>query len=238
MASNDPKSPRIPILFGHRGARAYVRENTLESFATAIKLGATGLETDCWMTGDGIVVLDHDGVARRFPRRSIGRTKRDRLETHIPALQDLLRMAGDVELSIDVKDPACMPNLVRDLEICNFNQNRVWICHPDFDLLTDWAHTYPDCRYVHSTRLKVIRPILESHISQMASAGIEVLNMHHTDWTHGLVVLAHKFGVKAFAWDAQFPDAIAGLIQMDVDAIYSDWVDRMVDAAEATQQRH
>src|SRR6185436_7833703 len=49
-----------PIGFAHRGARAHAPENTLDAFALALRLGATGLETDLWLTADGIPVLDHD----------------------------------------------------------------------------------------------------------------------------------------------------------------------------------
>src|SRR6476619_1442690 len=59
-----------PIAFGHRGARAHAQENTLESFALALRLGATGLESDVWLTTDGVPVLDHDGVVRRRMGRS------------------------------------------------------------------------------------------------------------------------------------------------------------------------
>lgn len=52
------------IGFAHRGARAYAPENTLEAFALALKLGADGLESDVWLTADGVPVLDHDGSVR------------------------------------------------------------------------------------------------------------------------------------------------------------------------------
>ncbi|HKY78076.1 MAG TPA: glycerophosphodiester phosphodiesterase family protein, partial [Acidimicrobiia bacterium] len=38
-----------PIGFAHRGARAQAPENTLEAFALALRLGATGLESDAWV---------------------------------------------------------------------------------------------------------------------------------------------------------------------------------------------
>ncbi|MQA17795.1 MAG: hypothetical protein GEV09_28165, partial [Pseudonocardiaceae bacterium] len=46
-----------PIAFAHRGARAHAPENTLEAFALALRLGATGLESDVWLTADGEAVL-------------------------------------------------------------------------------------------------------------------------------------------------------------------------------------
>ena len=64
-----PSLRRPPIGFAHRGARANAPENTLEAFRLAVRLGATGLESDVWRTADGVAVLDHDGVVRAGLRR-------------------------------------------------------------------------------------------------------------------------------------------------------------------------
>src|SRR6202165_3082264 len=47
-------------LQGHRGARGLAPENTLEAFATALKIGVTTLELDLAMTKDGVLVVSHD----------------------------------------------------------------------------------------------------------------------------------------------------------------------------------
>jgi glycerophosphoryl diester phosphodiesterase len=47
-------------LQGHRGARGLWPENTLTGFARAIELGVSGIELDCGMTRDGVVVVSHD----------------------------------------------------------------------------------------------------------------------------------------------------------------------------------
>ncbi|MBJ7427293.1 MAG: hypothetical protein JHD22_10160, partial [Ilumatobacteraceae bacterium] len=52
------------ITFAHRGARAHLPENTIEAFELALRLGASGLESDTWITRDGIAVLDHDGIVK------------------------------------------------------------------------------------------------------------------------------------------------------------------------------
>jgi len=51
-----------PIAFAHRGASAHEQPNTLEAFRLGLRLGATGLESDVWLTADGVPVLDHDGM--------------------------------------------------------------------------------------------------------------------------------------------------------------------------------
>lgn len=45
---------------GHRGARGYLPENTLPSFARALELGVTTLELDVAVTRDRVVVIHHD----------------------------------------------------------------------------------------------------------------------------------------------------------------------------------
>ena len=47
-------------LQGHRGARSLAPENTLPSFALALSLGVTTLETDIAITRDGVLVIAHD----------------------------------------------------------------------------------------------------------------------------------------------------------------------------------
>ena len=53
-----PSLRQPPLQFAHRGARAHAEENTIPAFELALKLGATGLETDAWLSQDGTPVLD------------------------------------------------------------------------------------------------------------------------------------------------------------------------------------
>ena len=138
---------RPPIGFAHRGARAHAPENTIEAFSLALKLGATGLESDVWVTADGVPVLDHDGVVRSGLRR--------------------------------MKDGA------------------------------------------------------ERRAADLAAAGIDAVNLHHSDWNLGLATLFHRFDRYCFGWDAQFERVLSQLLRFGLDAVYSDHVDRMVDAITA-----
>jgi glycerophosphoryl diester phosphodiesterase len=45
---------------GHRGAKAYETENTLESFRKAIELGANAIELDVRISGDSKLIVIHD----------------------------------------------------------------------------------------------------------------------------------------------------------------------------------
>lgn len=59
---------------GHRGARGYLPENTLPSFARALEFGVTTLELDVAVTKDGVVVIHHDrGLNVDIARAADGR---------------------------------------------------------------------------------------------------------------------------------------------------------------------
>ncbi|OGW38390.1 MAG: hypothetical protein A2Y97_08110 [Nitrospirae bacterium RBG_13_39_12] len=45
---------------GHRGARAYEIENTLESYSKAIELGANAIELDVRISSDAKLIISHD----------------------------------------------------------------------------------------------------------------------------------------------------------------------------------
>lgn len=53
-------------IMAHRGASAYAPENSLESFALAIEMGAHGIELDIYETADGKLVIHHDDNIKRM----------------------------------------------------------------------------------------------------------------------------------------------------------------------------
>src|SRR5665811_790334 len=48
------------LIFGHRGASAHVRQNTVEAYALAIEQGADGVELDVRRSRDGALIIHHD----------------------------------------------------------------------------------------------------------------------------------------------------------------------------------
>ncbi len=49
-----------PLVFGHRGAKAYAPMNTIPSFELAAKQGAHGIELDVHRSKDGYPVIMHN----------------------------------------------------------------------------------------------------------------------------------------------------------------------------------
>ena len=207
----------------------------MAAFELAIRLGATGLESDVWLTSDGEPVLDHGGVVgSRWRRRAISEVRADQLPAHIPRLADLTRLAVEhgMSLSLDVKDPGGFDAVRSTLRNASAELTaRAYVCVENFDVLRDIATRYRDILLVDSSRLARMKEGPERRLATLAELGVRALNMHHTDWNGGLVTLAHRFERYAFAWDAQFDYSLTTLLRMGIDGVYSDWVDRMVDAA-------
>lgn len=223
------RSPAIG--FAHRGARADAPENTLEAFHLALALGATGLESDVWLTADGVPVLDHDGRVRfGGRRRPIRELPRAALPPHVPSLGELYASCGaDYELSLDLKDAAAAPAVVAEARRREA-PHRLWLCHPDWRTLAGWRERWPDVRLVDSTRLRRVTEGVEARAARLARAGIDALNLHHSEWTEELAALLHRFGRCAFAWDLQRERELRAALRLGVDAVYSDHVPRMMAA--------
>lgn len=224
---------RPPLGFAHRGARAHAPENTLDAFRLALRLGASGLESDVWLTADGVAVLDHDGLVRSgLRRRPIAELRQDQLPAHIPTLAELYEVCGsNYHLSLDVKDSAAAATAVAIAEEAGDGPvGRLWLCHPDWQQVAAWRTLSDDVKLVDSTRLRRIKEGPERRAATLADVGVDAINMHATDWTGGLTTLFHRFERLAFAWDAQFERVLQSLLEMGCDAVYSDHVDRMVDA--------
>ena len=226
-----PSLRRPPIGFAHRGARAHAPENTLEAFELALRLGATGLETDAWITADGVAVLDHDGVVggllRRTPIRQVAHAD---LPDHIPTLRQLFETCGTgFELSIDIKDDAAVAEVVAVArDVGPEAESALWLCHPDLDVVASWRPLSSVAKLVHSTRLRALPGSPEQHAAALAAAGIDAVNLHQRDWSGGNITLYHRFELFALGWDAQFERIIDDLLYGGIDGVFSDHVDRMM----------
>lgn len=221
-----------PILFAHRGAMAREPENTLPAFELALRMGATGLESDAWVTADGVVVLDHDGVVGpRFRRRPIAAVRRAELPAHVPSLDELYARCGTAfELSLDVKDPAAFGPVVSVVRAAGV-PSRTWLCHPSLSVVSDWRAQAGDVRLVDSTRVSRLQDGVRGRARTLADRGIDAVNFHWQDWTPIHVDLFHQAGVHAFGWDAQTPKVLDRILSTGVDGVFGNHVDRLVAAA-------
>jgi glycerophosphoryl diester phosphodiesterase len=85
---------------GHRGARAYEIENTLESFKKAIALGVNAIELDVRKSKDGKLVIIHDDNLKKVFKKDILvnqatlKELKQFTENKIPTLEEALKIIG------------------------------------------------------------------------------------------------------------------------------------------------
>jgi glycerophosphoryl diester phosphodiesterase len=83
---------------GHRGARAYEIENTLESFKKAIALGVNAIELDVRKSKDGKLVIIHDDNLKKVFKKDIQvnqatlKELKQFTENKIPTFEDALKV--------------------------------------------------------------------------------------------------------------------------------------------------
>lgn len=112
-----------PRLIAHRGVPKRLPENTLLGFRQAVADGADILETDLWLTSDGVIVCHHDRTLDRvtdrsgaIPELTLAEVKRARVSRSdhgtfgvsdaIPTLEELLAaVPPTVGLALELKDP-------------------------------------------------------------------------------------------------------------------------------------
>jgi len=221
-----------PITFAHRGGRADAPENTVPAFRRALEVGAAGLESDARLAADGEVVLVHGSTVRTGLRRvKVRDLPAARLsELGVPRLADLYAELGtDFELSLDLKEPDLAEPILTVARAAGA-VDRLWLCARELPDLAAARRADPEVRLVHSMGRRAYGDALERHASTLARTGIAALNLREAEWSLGLVTLAHRFSLLAFAWDAQEYRRIRAVLQMGVDGIYSDHVERMVAA--------
>jgi glycerophosphoryl diester phosphodiesterase len=219
---------RPPIAFAHRGDRVNAPDNTMEAFGLALDKGSTAIESDVWVTADGVAVLDHDGLVKTtFRKRTIKDLRHAQLPAHIPTLAELFDRGGlDMNVSLDLKDYAALDAVLHVTRAAG-RPERLWLCS-DWEFLAQCRGRAHDIRLVDSTRLKRLKDGPERHAARLSSAGIDAINMHYTDWTVGLTTLFHRFERTCFGWDAQQPRIISELIAMGIDGLFCDDTERMV----------
>jgi glycerophosphoryl diester phosphodiesterase len=223
------------ITFAHRGARAHLPENTIAAFRYGLEHGARGLETDAWQSADGEIVLTHDEwlrdrIAHIVPwRLRVPATSAARLARHgAPRLVDLYEELGsDYELSIDLKAPGIGQQVI-GIAREQGDPHRLWLCAASTTRLKELREAATEVKLVHSQFRTRLPRTIERHAADLAAAGIDAMNMHHTEWSRGLVELFHRFDVRAFAWDVQEVRHLRSMLRIGVDAVYCDHVDRMV----------
>jgi glycerophosphoryl diester phosphodiesterase len=104
------------LVLSHRGFHVQARENSLDAFHEAVKLGVDGIETDVRLTADGVAVLFHDRIVngRLLADLTLEELRRE-AGYAVATLQAALEEFPDILWNLEIKVPAALDASVATL---------------------------------------------------------------------------------------------------------------------------
>jgi glycerophosphoryl diester phosphodiesterase len=216
-----------------------VRENTIEAFTEALRMGADGVECDVRRSADGALVVHHDpdvpGLGPIFAHRAAD------LPAYIPRLAAAIEACGDRLVNVELKelpgqpgyDPVYpMARMVVQVVVERGWQDRIILS--SFDLLAlDAAKEAAEeageeaAEEAGETAAAPLRTgwLTPSSFDQAGALrtvierGHRALHPQHESVTEALVSAAHQAGISVNTWTVDDPERIRQLDRMGVDAI-------------------
>lgn len=216
--------PTTQVL-AHRGASRAERENTLEAFLTAARMGAEAVELDVRRLRDGSMAIHHD------PQLSDGRLLCEidaaDLPVHVPLLADALDACEGMWVNIEIKnhpdDPDHDPTERVTAAVADHLERRGedarW-------LVSSFSRATVDAMRALRPQVRTawlclgVRPEnLERTARDLATAGHSAIHPWVDLLTSDAVGVFHAHGLAVNTWTCDDPERMRELIAWGVDGI-------------------
>lgn len=233
------------LIFAHRGASAYEKDNTFKAFELAISQGADFIELDVRHTKDGVLVVLHNKYIRKGWRHyrisTLTFEQLNSLQDQVVALEDIFeRFRGRVGFDLDIKELRDYRPLVNLLEKYNLDSHQVFFNCNRSGAIQFLKKVLPNYRYVLSycpsgsvdLRQRKIVQLVVRTLSQKAKrllpqrfkrtavkTGIYGVSLPETIVYQELVDYFHQHGLKVYVWPPEDEASLKRLIQFGVDGI-------------------
>lgn len=226
----------LMLCIGHRGAAGHAPENTLRSFEHAIRLGAPWVECDVHLV-EGELVVFHDDRLERTTNGSGLLAKRtfSYLRTldagqgeRIPTLEEVLDLVeGRAGLNVELKGPNTADAVVRILRqrisSTTWRAEALQVSSFSPGLLSRAHRLAPELPIGALFERRALQPLRFAR-----RLGASTLNVSLGAVTPRLVRRAHRAGLGVWVYTVNEPNDIRRMRQMDVDAVFSDYPDRVL----------
>lgn len=235
-----------PRVFAHRGLALDAPENTLLAFERALAAGATHLETDVQLSGDGHPVLSHDPVARgpggaaiRIDETPLGTLQQFDLGQGeaMPTLAGALAALPDALFNIDVKAPAAAEAVAVAVRDAGAIGRVLLTSFSDSTRLRAVSLLPGVASSPGVARLRVAVPAVRVGWRQLLARslrGCVAVQVPERTRTVRIVSPAfiravHDVGVEVHVWTVNDPDDMARLLDWGVDGLVTDRCDLAVE---------
>ncbi|MBD3182197.1 hypothetical protein GF312_07890 [Candidatus Poribacteria bacterium] len=241
------------IVIAHRGNSGPAPANTIEAIQQAIELGADMAEIDVRSSRDGVPVMVHNSTLDETtdgegPVSSFTLSELKKLDAgswkdkkyageSIPTFAEALAYAkGKIRFSVDIKDESIIPVIVREIQkadmvdevvmcgCCEFQAKKVWEADDRLTVLMNMDRELDELAE-HEDKSEFIK----EYIIRTSRGKLSALNMHHGHVTPELIKQAHLRALPVWAWTVDDPNDMKRLIEIGVDAIYTNWPERLLE---------
>ena len=224
------------LKFGHRGAKGHVTENTLESIQKALDLGVDGIEIDVHVCKTGELIVFHDFTLDRITngtgeigKFSLSELKQLKVENlySIPTLTEVLDLIDNkIFINIELKgehtaNPTCA--VIKDyVDNKNWTMDHFIVSSFQEKELLDVFSCNPNIALGVLTKASVNQAVaLAKRINAKAiHPNLALLSKDNVKQTQDQ-------GYKVNVWTVNTKQAIARMKSYNVDAIISDFPDRL-----------
>ncbi|MGC1472886.1 MAG: glycerophosphodiester phosphodiesterase family protein [Psychroserpens sp.] len=225
-----------PLKFGHRGAKAYVAENTLASIEKALEMGVDGIEIDVHQCASGELVVFHDFTMDRMTN-GFGEISKHTLKQLKLLKVDEQFSIPTLDSVLDIIDRRCILNIElkgKNTATLAAQMTNTYITNKGWDnehfILSSFQHQELETVFKINPKLRLGVLTKDSVTNAMDFAKtIKAYAIHPNSalLTKANVALAKNEGYKVITWTVNDQDTMARMTSYGVDAIISDNPDKL-----------
>ena len=232
------------LTIGHRGARGYIAENTLESIQKALDLNVDGIEIDVFRCASGEIVVFHDKKLQRLTGHNglIEETTFEELKNmlvagryRIPTLQQVIeKIGGKILLNVELKgENTAIPTatiLKQYLSDSQSDIKKLIVSSKNWKELTLFKNQNTNIPIGVLSHYNIF---LEKGVDAIIEKGRELsaLAIHpkFSILNKKAIDKMHSAGFLVYSWTINSPKDIKRAIRLGVDGIITDFPDRVPD---------
>lgn len=231
-----------PMIIGHRGAKGHIAENTLPSISKALELGVDGIEIDVFLCRSGELVVFHDKTLERLTdgQGYIETLELDSIKKlkvkgqyKIPTLAEVLDLVnGKVLLNIELKGSGTA-RPTHEILIQYTAQNK-GIKIPYIISSFNWE----ELRIFYELNKNIPIAVLTDAdpldaLPTAHAVAAEAINPNFKALNKKNVRKIHDAGYKIYPYTINETADIQKMLQLKVDAIITDFPDRVTSVISA-----
>jgi glycerophosphoryl diester phosphodiesterase len=243
----------VPAVIGHRGAAASAPENTLGSMRKAHEFGASWVEFDVRLSGDGRCIVLHDdtidrttdctGEAARLSFEALQHCDAgswfspDFAGERIPALEEVIALLGTLGLgaNVEIKPARGQEEATARATVATLRQS--WPAHLPPPLLSSFAPESLSAARDAAPELKrghLFRRLPRDWRSRAEALGCATIHCDERHLTRAQIRTVREAGYPLLAYTVNDPARASDLIGSGLTGIFSDCPDRIIAALRKT----